>query len=545
MSLQEMGTRTLEMVAVALSEEYGVRVVSSGRRAHASHSLDGSRPVITIPAVDTDDEDYLTLIRGYIDHEVGHVRFTRQPKLTAAIDAVPQAIGAMKILSHLYEDLFVERRMGECFPGCGRNLRKLASLIYNKQRERPLDAAQILAEAAESAQGARSLAYHVWNAVAQYILYRVRQEAARDLRALLPDYREPVELLAPGLAERLEPILTRLPAEGVSTEANAALAAETLAAIREYFRQDWGEELKTELPETLPQLDWVLKFGGSAGDTVDIGRAAVNRVAGIMQAAEKLGYSNVVITPREFGGYFWKERLMRLSEREQKEALQASALLDAQVQSLLQTFVLNRDGSARIGKLDTNLLHRLAVGDSRIFRRNVEKRGVNTEVVIAVDMSGSMEKNDKALMASKALYAVIYSLRKIPGLRSSVIGFFDESVLQILRPTDRVTPRMKITAAGGTLCGEALRFAMQNFSRSPDSRKIVLMLTDGDTANSVYFEQIIRRARRAGVEFLGIGIQDDDIGKYLQPEECCVIDDLRQLAPEMFRLLQGKLVGAV
>lgn len=544
MSLQEMGTRTMEMVAVALSEEYGVRVVSSGRRAHASHSLDGSRPVITVPAVDTDDENYLTLIRGYIDHEVGHVRFTRQPELTAAIDAVPQAIGAMKILSHLYEDLFVERRMGECFPGCGRNLRKLASLIYNKQREKPLDAARILAEAAESAQGARDLAYHVWNAVAQYILYRVRQESARDLRALLPDYREPVDLLAPGLVERLEPILARLPAEGVSTEANGALAAETLAAIKDYFGREWVGDPSADAHETLPQLDWVLKFGGSAGDTVDIGRAAVNRVAEIMQMAEKLGYSNVVITPREFGGYFWKERLLRLSEREQKEALQASALLDAQVQSLLQTFVLNRDGSARIGKLDTNMLHRLAVGDSRIFRRNVEKRGVNTEVVIAVDMSGSMEKNDKALMASKALYAVIYSLRKIPGLRSSVIGFFDESVLHILRPSDRVTPRMRITASGGTLCGEALRFAMQNFSRLPDSRKIVLMLTDGDTANSVYFEQIIRRARRAGVEFLGIGIQDDDIGKYLQPEECCVIDDLRQLAPEMFRLLQGKLVGS-
>ena len=75
----------MEMVAVALSEEYGVRVVSSGLRAHTTYSSDGGKPVITIPAVDTSDENYLLLLRGYIDHEVGHVRFTKHREVAAAL----------------------------------------------------------------------------------------------------------------------------------------------------------------------------------------------------------------------------------------------------------------------------------------------------------------------------------------------------------------------------------------------------------------------------------------------------------------------------
>lgn len=398
-------------------------------------------------------------------------------------------------------------------------------------------------------KGALDMTYHVWTAITQYILYRVRQDALADLKALLPVYRRPVELLAPGLAACLEPVLSRVVKEGVSTQANVALAKETLKVIDEFFKTGWNRRpqdqgASQDQQAVMAQLKWVLQFGGSTGESVDISRAAVNSVEEVLKKAEKVSYSNCVILQRGYGSLHWKDRLLPLSYKEQNEALQASAMLNAQVQSLLQTFVLNRAGSARVGKLNTYMLHRLSTGNGNVFRKKSERQGINTEIVLAVDMSGSMEKDDKALMASKALYAVIYSLRRIPGLRSSVIGFYDDSVLDILRPSDRVTPRMKIKADGGTLCGEALKYAMQKFTNSPDSRKIALMLTDGDSDNVPYFEETILRAKRAGVEFLGIGITDDHITRYLQEEECCVIDDLRQLAPEMFRMLRGKLLGA-
>ena len=562
----------MTMVAVALSEEYGVNVVSSGRRTHTSYLFDGKKPTIIIPAVDAGDDNYLVLLRGYIDHEVGHVRFTKHEELSSLANEQCSGAGALRILSHIYEDIYVERLMGQCFPGCRRNIRKLISLIFNKQRPVPVAAEKIVEDEKRNAISVHAMQHCIWTAISQYILYRVRKDAAVELEALLPEYKEPVDVLTPGLVARLEPVLSRVVTEGNNTRANVALAKETLQVIEDFFNKSWkwrgqgqGQNLGLDLGESqgqdeeqdqeqgqeqdheaaMAQLKWVLRYGGSSSDSVDISRATENIVDDIIKAAENATYSGGAIAHREYGSIYWKDRIISLTDAEQNEALQASAMVDAQMQSLLQTFVMNRSGCARAGKLNTNMLHRLSIGNSNVFRKKVDKQGIDTEIVLAIDMSGSMENDNKAIMASKALYAVIVSLRKLPGVLSSIIGFYDDDILDILRPYDRVTPKIKITASGCTLCGEALMQAMQRFTSSPESRKIVLMLTDGASGNHLYFEEAILHAKRTGVEFLGIGIMDSDIKRYLQEEECCVIDELRQLAPEMFRMLRNKLFGGI
>lgn len=535
------------MVAVALSEEYGVKVVSNGSRAFTSFSPDGKKPVITIPSVACDDTHYVDLLRGYVDHEVGHVRFTNHGEMDAALTRRLDIAGALKTIIHIYEDIRVERLMGQCFPGCRRNLRTLVSLVFRERRPLPVDAREVWDKASSPAAGGRDVSRPVWTALAQYILYRTRQDAHQDLAALLPAYRRPLDGLAPGLAERLEPVLSKVGADGTHTRANIALAEETLRLVENFFGHDWtwpGEDKAFNRDQALSQLGWMLKNGGSAGESVDLGQAAAQLVENILSGVDSLSVTRDIIVQHGYGSPPWRDRLSTLSEREQKEALQASAMLDAQLQSLVQTLVLNRSGSARRGKLDTRVLHRLSVGNSRIFRRTSETRGLNTEIVLAVDMSGSMRGRYKSVMASKALYAVILSLRKIPGLRSAVMGFYDNCALDILRPHDRVTPRMNLRPEGGTLCGHALRYAMQQFTGRRDSRKMVLMLTDGDSDNGSDFQDSIARAGASGIELLGIGILDDHILKYLPPDDCCVIDELRHLAPRMFRILRARLCGA-
>lgn len=546
MDTPSLGTRTLEMVAVALSEEYGIKVVSSGRRAYTSYSPDGGRPVITIPSIDSDDEHYIHLLRGYVDHEVGHIRFSDQKEITAALDQRPDGVGALKTLIHLFEDIHVEQLMGECFPGCRRNLRKLVSLVFHERRPTPVDAGAVLDKAAGGGAGAQDMPHHIWTALCHYIAYRVRQDAQPELAALLPVYREPVDALVPGLTARLEPVLSRVFVEGKRTRAAIALAEETLDLIRDFLQTGWTPRTEEQARSMLAsQMNWVLKNGGSAGESVDIGKAAARMVEDILIRPDSVFSESDVIVHHAYGSFPWQERLAPLTEQEQKEALQAAAMLDAQMQSLLQTFVLNRSGSARTGRLDTNALHRLSVGNNRIFRKTIEKRGLDTQVVLAVDMSGSMKNYHKSIMASKALYAVILSLRKIPGLTSSVTGYYDNCVLDILRPYDRVTPRMNIRPEGGTLCGNALKYAMQIFTGARQARRIVLMLTDGDTDNAADFQASIIRAGKAGIECMGIGIMDEHIRNYLPPDDCCVIEDVRQMAPQMFRMLRNRLYDAL
>ena len=70
-----------------------------------------------------------------------------------------------------------------------------------------------------------------------------------------------------------------------------------------------------------------------------------------------------------------------------------------------------------------------------------------------------------------------------------------------------------------------------------------MMITDGNANDAGEFHDAIVRAKQAGLEFLGLGILDEHITRYLDEEECCVIEDLRRLAPEIFRMLRARLCG--
>lgn len=545
MVFQHLETQSLELVAVALSEEYGIRVVCGGRRAETIY-LPNGRPLIKIPSIHYEDPNYLTLLRGYIDHEVGHVRFTDKACIDQALLENVSVVGSLKTVFFIYEDLHIERMMGECFPGCRRNIRKLVSLVLARERQAPLPARDILHGIAMGVVAAHDLPYQAWAATTQYILYRVRSESSAELARLLPEYQEAAECLAPGLPVLLEPVLARVQAEGTSTQANMALARETLGIADAFFQKHWRLDRNEEIPnELLERIRWVLRNGGRATDSVDVAKSAAHMVDDLLKNVDETTLARNVTIHHQYGGPVWKERLTPLSKAEQREALQAAAMMDAQMQSLLQSFVLNRDGPFRTGRLNTNVLYRLHTCDTRIFRKNVEKRDLNTEIVIAVDMSGSMHFNDKCIMASKALYAVVHCLRQIRGLLFHVIGFFDNNIIDILRSYDRVSPRINIVANGGTLCGNTVQYAMQRFTGSRSSRRIIMMITDGDANDTEEFHDAIVRAKKAGLEFLAVGILDEHITEYLDAEECCIMTDLRQLAPEIFRMLRTKLYGAI
>lgn len=543
MFCRQAESQSLELVAVALSEEYGIRVVCGGRRAETI-CLPNGRPLIRIPSVHCEDPNYLSLLRGYIDHEVGHVRFTDRDAIDQTLRENLGIIGALETVFSMYEDLYVEGMMGACFPGCRRNLRKLVSLVFAEKRQAALPARDILQGLAMGTVPAHDLPYQAWAATTQYILYRVRSESSPELARLLPEYREAAEWLAPGLAEGLEPVLARVQTEGTSTRANMALARETLGVADAFFQKHWRLDKNAAMPAGLRDLiRWVLRNGGRAADRVDVAKSAAHMVEEILKNVDEVRLEGNVTIRHAYGGPVWQERLGPLSDPEQLEALQAAAMLAAQMQSLLQTFVLNREGPCRIGRLNTNALYKLYTCDTKLFHKNVEQRHLNTEIVIAVDMSGSMHLNDKDLMASKALYAVVHCLRRIRGLLLQVIGFFDNNIVEILRRHDRVSPRIRILANGGTLCGNAVQYAMQQFTGSRSSRKIIMMITDGDANDTGEFHDAIVRAKQAGLEFLGLGILDEHITRYLDEEECCVIEDLRRLAPEIFRMLRARLCG--
>src|ERR1700730_6264250 len=99
---------------------------------------------LNLPYIPDDADDILLdATQGFLDHECGHFLFTDQKCVLKA-----EKLGVHS-LHNMIEDTFVERRMGENFPGCGSNLAKmhgffLTEYIDAQLKEKPEHAGAIL-----------------------------------------------------------------------------------------------------------------------------------------------------------------------------------------------------------------------------------------------------------------------------------------------------------------------------------------------------------------------------------------------------------------
>lgn len=107
-------------LAKLLASKKNIRVQMDGAgRAWTEFRGDEYLIGLPVPA----DGRFDKYIHGYLDHETGHVKWT-DFELMKYLN-----FDAMELLN-IYEDEYVERKMGELYPGAKDNLRELALKIF-------------------------------------------------------------------------------------------------------------------------------------------------------------------------------------------------------------------------------------------------------------------------------------------------------------------------------------------------------------------------------------------------------------------------------
>lgn len=238
------------------------------------------------------------------------------------------------------------------------------------------------------------------------------------------------------------------------------------------------------------------------------------------------------------------------------------ALLQAQsvgraLRSIVETTVATPVRHTNCGRLvDRKRLAGLAACDPRIFLRKGEEHGVDTAVMILLDRSGSMGDIDESSLI--AALSLTMSLRKLPRVKSALAGFpfgrnsslkgdshfaawskavgFDESVNKRLAEISEL-----YGTYGGTPIEEAITGATRELLRRPETRKVLLCVTDG------YFPRVeaAEAARKAGIATaclsLNLGSQNDSVAECFDAFEA--IAPSEPLAPAMFRLAKALRPG--
>jgi len=530
----------LPLLASILGDRYGVQVRIGGKEACTNGK------VIHLPSLPIDCEpELLALAKGFTDHEAAHIRHTDFSVLKAA-NLDPVTFNLFNCL----EDWRVEKKLSGIFPGCRRNLNWLIRRFFVEQ-------AQLRA-------GDDSPAL----AVLDYVLLTVRAWDVDEVTPARQHAASIVEQHFPSLIGALDAILVKAYIHCPDTKAAVEYARQIAICVRQWeppqpaatnegtnnngqgatpratgepndsATQIDQQSEPVQLPSALPlkalfhaeaqdfpqQLGEIMSIELTNCSSEFVGDALTVAVEGTRHAAP-------------------------LPAEKKLQALQASIALRTRLQGFLQAQTQRRCGIGRRGTLHANSLHRLQVGNARVFQKESEQQGVNTAVHILLDASGSMA-GAPINLANRACFVVATALSHIGGVNPAVTAFpatmVTNSVFPIMRHGQAVPDMFDIRASGGTPLAGPLWWVLQTMLPLKEQRKMILIITDGMPDNQLAANNAIGVAQKLGFEVYGLGIRDEHI-THLLPHSSRVVNDLPDLVPAVFAMLQAALLkgGAV
>lgn len=564
-----MPVDSVGILAGLMSQQYRIHIEVGGEEAYTAIGKDG-QVTIHLPGLETDADNYIDYLRGYIDHEVGHVRYTKHDLLDEVFRSSKGGhLPTMtKNIWNIFEDTYVERCMAEDYLGCGRNLRQLQRLVFKKDAEPP---------SLDNTNQALAVAARICN----YILYEHRARAFSELAPYVARHAEALEEVCPGMVAKLTAVLDEAWVNNDSTEHNMESAKKVVEVIFEGY--SWPSEFNgtEQLGNALSPYNKD-SFGSAGSDsdsdsdsdsggTTDIDSQAIMEVLAAAQSKEEeLGRSvynisnkltigsdtdlNEALNDAAMEGSMVAAPAstdIREGRREhycrdlpvlmKSEALRVTARLASQLQALLQAYVMNRGGAFRRGRLDSNKLARIAVNNPKVFQQRVEQRAINTEIIILADMSGSMSGR-RAKVLSEGLYALTHAIYPIKGVTIAAYGFAGSRFIPILEMGERPHDKFLLSCEDGTICGSMSLKALSRFGWTSDKRRIFIVMSDGDTFDEDLFKLALKKARKAGIEVVGIGVESKAMQDYVDKDEYVYVNRVSDLPSQFFTVLRDKLI---
>lgn len=525
--------RSLAAVAAALSRRYGLDVTCSGAGAWTSVDPATGKMTVNIPASVSADGDALLLLRGYLDHECGHARWTDFKAPSSTCDRLVHTI------ANIFEDVRIEALMSDAFEGAKENLHAIAAKLFggNGWKSR--------GEAADPVA-----------CILAWLLWHVRKDACPEMEHGAEMLRGMSDAHAPGLADRLLAAMGRFPRD--TTESCWRAAHACAAELKNYRRADREEGQKSQTPEDQARTEEAVSelAGGDKGAVRRV-KSNVEKLAAresVLDRAYRFDPKDVegsLPTPEKGMSGLVNEALDRdnpaqgaseasadASRTGSPEACVASgdacaetpeeraradavrSCLGRRLEALLQTQGSVRRGGARQGRrLDARSLWKAGARDGRVFERTSQGRAPEAAVLVLMDQSGSMravyDEHGNCIdspmsgsqpidWANAACSGLLDALRSIRGIQAGLCAFSNQySVLVPMGSGPRRGLRVSASAGGGTAIGRAI-IDCSGMLPPQAKRKIMIVLTDGQEGSFV--ADAVKQANDLGVEVAGVGI---------------------------------------
>ena len=535
-------------VSVAMKREYDTAITE-----FTTSKYGGAMYKIQLPMIGGLDDKDAPILRGYLDHEVGHVKFTDFERTVPEYEEwkcenVSERRNSYQIYRQCFniiEDVRIERLMMKRYPGSVYNLKVL---------NRRYVSAKMLAQAMSEIQDTRGReSSKVMTAFMQLVLTLAKgilhnkDREHDEICATVMDLVSNNEIIiAESLASRAAVAETT---DDVYHIVNDMMDAISML-INDDARQQWSSACTTDDSDeddsgayeedlsdnaNVSGLDsfvasqWAEASSDMKSFTMDnpldMGERAFDNMklnskdSAASQATEKTEIDSALdnytvaqelsseMRYRDLGRFAYQGKMQYAldSADRHKISVLAARMYNVFV-STLETVTYVRSRSRAWGtRPDMAHLYRPSCMDGRVFRTRAERQALDTSVSVLLDMSGSMATDaigneTRAQVATVVAHGMVSALRKLPHVDAALYVFKGELFVEL-------GDGKYCKPDGGTPTALALmetQLAMAK--RAPHSRKIIFVVTDGEPDHVRALQAMVVKLRRQNIEVVGIEI---------------------------------------
>lgn len=191
------------------------------------------------------------------------------------------------------------------------------------------------------------------------------------------------------------------------------------------------------------------------------------------------------------------------------------------------------------GKLNTNKLVALKMGNKTIFNKKGAVTCSSACVCMLIDESGSMS-GAKLQAARRAAILVNEAVKRIPNVTYYCYGYTDDRLNVYSEGTKTSKWALGATEArGGTPTGKAMAMCSKRVRRISPAPCLMLVLTDGYPDNSAEVIRQDEKLRKDRFIPVGIGIQSSAVSRTFK--QSVVLNDMGQFPFDLGRITKGAL----
>ena len=547
------------IVAAAIGNRFGIKVSVGGDQAYTTGKA------IQLPAYLGDDPDYQDYAWGLLAHESAHIRYSD-------FSLVIKGPALRRRLCGAIEDVRIEYALAQDFPGTKLTLRTVVDKMIatggfaaNTRDEHP---ATILYGYVLKSLRARVLGQSALQPLVELsemaLSTHFPKGAIIRLKGLLSEVPDGLSCerdclqLTDQILIMIEQACQQASTAPASTKPSSTATAEdqnTETALADEDDSDLCDS-ETEAPSTQDTANDQSQSYGDMVETLltaeddDIEQDIFDAVKSTLSLATENTFNQVMPVGNE--PPFNETAGCLLFQKVKSESVKIRTALQGwvQAQALQPSLPVCRGR-----RLDNRRLHRLALGDNRVFKSAVVKPSPNTAIHVLVDKSDSMNcpvTNTRGLpmgsrlpLALEACLALTLALEGIPGVNPGITAFpgeHDGAVYRLLEHGQRVGNRkgaFSLRPSGCTPMTEALWFGAAALLRCREPRKILMVITDGQPDDTLTALDILQRCRDSGIETVGIGLGIDVC--HLFPV-AITINELEELRTQLFTLSKSLLL---